>query len=121
MILRTKIRPSKYRATTKDELISDIRRDFCGNWSFGSVGRHFSYSGMKADSVYNRESILIVYNAHKVRRKTIQKKGKDGKTKSKIVTKGHWIAFVYKFDLELLQKLGVKSIRQLQNNFEIKF
>ena len=108
------IKPSKHVATTKSEAISKANNN--GIFTSGSNGK-ISYTGYTKLSHNNTE--IVVVNLLKVRKKVIQTK-KDGKTKSKIVSRAHWIAYAYKFDLNILKAMGIVEVKQQNRNFTIK-
>lgn len=126
MILKFKVTPRKLEATTKASLVSKIRDNF--GLAFDSIGgsKDFHYSCLSIDEKYTMKKYLIVYNLHKVRTKTSQKKRKSttsyhNKTQSTIVRHGHWIAYVYKFDADTLKQVGVKKLEQNSRNFTMEF
>ncbi len=117
MILKATIKPSKHTASSKYDV---IRKATNGGSSISSIDNRISYSGYSNDGNSSSNTITVL-NLHKVRRKVIQKKGKDGKTKSKVLHHTHWIAYAYKFDIAVLKAVGVKKLSQNSRNFTINY
>ena len=115
MKLTINVKPTICTATTRNEINNKITR---GKSYCSGASKTFSYSGY-TDSLSVTKEKITVFNLHKVRRKVIQKKDKDNKTKSKVISASHWIAYVYNFDLNMLKAMGVKKITQKTRNFEI--
>ena len=118
MILKLRIHPSIHVGKTKKMLMDKITKGY--GYIYGNSKR-LKYSAYKPLFPKDRENELLVFNLQKERRKTTQKKDKKNKTVSKIVKSGHWIAYVYKFDKQLLESSGISSITQNARNFTIKF
>lgn len=114
MKLTLNVKPTTYEAPTKDQLVSKVTRGKINtNGITSKNGKTFSYNGYKTD-----ESKITVMNVLKVRKKVIQTKDKKTKkTKSKVLSKSHWVAYVYTFDINVLKELGYKRIEQKTRNF----
>lgn len=114
MILKVNIKPRTIIAPSKNAIISKItdnkvyRLGYIAGFSFNGYGQ------------FSDDNTITVYNLHKVRRKT-QQIGKNGKKlkKSKIIRNGHWVAYVYTFDVKMLKNMGFKSIKQNTRNFTL--
>lgn len=118
-----KVKPKKLEAKTHSDIMSKVTNQGKYCWSMSSeygkglTSLHRSY-GAKADKVR-------VYNLHKIRGKTKQVKYKTGSKKgqtklpSKVIRESGWIAYVYDFDIAMLNMLGLE-VRQLTRNFIIK-
>lgn len=117
MKLSLNIKPTKVIGNTKSALLSNVSNQKITHGLITENGKSFSYTGFQSPS---DESKITVVNLHKVRKKSLQDKRTDGKTKSKVVVKPHWIAYVYTFDIEMLKQMGYKSINQNTRNFELK-
>lgn len=116
------IKPTKYEAPTKDQLVSNITRNKINATGIIGVGnKNFYYNGYRNGILYRDDNKIIVMNLLKVRKKVIQTKDKKdkSKTKSKVINKGHWIAYVYTFDINVLKELGYKRLEQKTRNFVI--
>lgn len=108
MYINIKVKPIKYTATTKSQLLEKMKMH---GFSVGTYGETHS-SGMDKDRVR-------VYTCEKRRRKTVQtrKPGSD-KTKSSVVRNGHWVGCVYNISHSLLSAAGLK-VKQENNTFKL--
>lgn len=112
------IKPVKYTAKTKQELIQQIRNDWTrtnlsDSYFVGGRGILFTQNGMRR-----------LYNIHKVNKKTIQHKYKTGPKKGQtkkveVITHAHWIAYVYTFTKDQFELFGNTQIKQGPRNFVI--
>lgn len=119
MRLTLNVKPTKYEAPTKEDLVSKITSNYV--FSMGH-DKGIGYTGYRTFGTlsYDKDSIRVI-NFHKVRKKVERLKRKNPKqaTPSKVIKPSHWIGYVYKFDFNLLQAMGVKEIKQNTRNFTI--
>lgn len=112
------IKPVKYVAKTKQDLIRQIRNDwtrtnFSDSYFVGGRGILFTQNGM-----------FRLYNIHKVNKKTIQHKYKTGLKKGQtkkieVIAPAQWIAYIYTFTKEQFELFGNTPIKQGPRNFVI--
>ena len=112
------IKPVKYVAKTKQDLMRQIRNDwtrtnFSDSYFVGGRGILFTQNGM-----------FRLYNIHKVNKKTIQHKYKTGLKKGQtkkieVIAPAQWIAYVYTFTKEQFELFGNTPIKQGPRNFVI--
>lgn len=88
------IKPRKIEAPTKRALMSKI-----------TSGAGFVVSTHGTGYRSHNSKTFVMFNCHKIRRK-------------RGVRATHWVAYVYKFDEELLKALGIK-VKQFTRNFRI--
>lgn len=89
------VEPRKIIAPTKNALMSKI-----------TAGASFTVNSFGSGYRSHNSKTFIMINSHKVRRK-------------RGVRATHWVAYVYKFDEELLKVLGIK-VKQFPRNFKIE-
>lgn len=89
-------KPRKIEAPTKNALMSKITRG--ASYCIGTYGTGYFRGSLNSKT-------FIMYNCHKVRRK-------------RGIRATHWVAYVYKFDGDLLKALGIRVV-QNHRNFEI--
>lgn len=106
MRLITKLRPNKYVGKTKSDINSKANL-------YGWCSSGYGHSYM-SPNVRENEFIYVV-NYIKVRKKTEQKKQKNGKTKSTIIRNSHWIGYVYKIPMSWLKSEKKKVIQKTRN------
>lgn len=112
------LKPAKYVAKTKQDLMRQIRNDwtrtnFSDSYFVGGSGILFTHNGMRR-----------LYNIHKVNKKTIQHKYKTGPKKGQtkkieVIAPAQWIAYVYTFTKEQFELFGKTPIKQGPRNFVI--
>lgn len=123
MNFTNKVKPSAImKAKTHEEIMNRVSCEGSYHWSmspnYGQGLISIYKFGVSPDKVR-------VYNLHKIRSKTKQVKYKTGSKKgqtklpSKVVRESGWIAYVYDFDIAMLNTLGLE-VRQLSRNFTIK-
>lgn len=101
MEIRIKIKPQKYTARTKDELLQKITNGKC--FTFSSDGCY--YTSYNSDDKY-------VYTLQKHRPKIAQRKDNRGKTiGSSVIKEGFWVGYVYKIP----KNLPIKVYQKLRN------
>ena len=105
MEIRFKIKSMVLKSTTKRE----PKFTYPLIWSYGTHGKGLRMIG---------KDVFIAVNYEKHRKKVIQKKGKDGKTKSKVVERAHWIIRYYEIPFEILQFTGMK-LHQGSRSFKL--
>lgn len=114
IISRNVVKPTIYKATTKDGVISSIRNAWRDATYTSSTSFGYGLHSKRIDKVR-------VYNLEKHRAKKVLAKGKHtGRLglvqNTKILEKGHWIAYTYDLDVKMLQSLGLK-VEQKTRNF----
>lgn len=112
------IKPIKYVAKTKQDLMNQIRNDWTrtnlsDSYFVGGRGILFTQNGMRR-----------LYNIHKVNKKTIQHKYKTGPKKGQtkkieVIAPAQWIAYVYTFTKDQFDLFGNTRIEQNSRNFVI--
>ena len=112
------IKPVKYVAKTKQDLMRQIRSDYnrtylSNSYFVGGNGILFTHNGMRR-----------LYNVHKVNKKTIQHKYKTGPKKGQtkkieVIAPAQWIAYVYTFTKDQFELFGNTPIKQVPRNFVI--
>lgn len=112
------IKPVKYVAKTKQDLMRQIRNDWTrtnlsDSYFVGGRGILFTQNGMRR-----------LYNIHKVNKKTIQHKYKTGPKKGQtkkieVIVPVQWIAYVYTFTKDQFDLFGNTRIEQGPRNFVI--
>ena len=112
------IKPVKYAAKTKQDLMRQIRNDctrtyLSNSYFVGGSGILFTHNGMRR-----------LYNVHKVNKKTIQHKYKSGLKKGQtkkieVIAPAQWIAYVYTFTKDQFELFGNTPIKQGPRNFVI--
>lgn len=116
MKLTINVRPQTITAHSKDALIAKIK----GNHHTCS---HSNYGFGIANEYRNDLKGMRVYNLHKVRAKYQQIKNKTGIDDTRKVAKkvrdAHWVAYVYDFNVDVLDALNLK-VDQKQRNFVLK-
>ena len=117
MRLSLTIKPTKLVAPTKQAVIKLATPE--RTMTTGGNSKGFTFTGYRSLSRYPYNNKIVVMNLHKVRKSVIQIKDKDGKTKSKVTSKNHWVAYVYTFDTDVLNEMGIKNITQGARNFTL--
>lgn len=117
-----KVKPKKLEAKTRSEIMSKVTNQ--GNYCW-SMSSEYGQGLTSLQKFGTKASKVRVYNLHKIRGKTKQVKYKTGSKKgqtklpSKVVRESGWIAYVYDFDIAMLNMLELE-VRQLTRNFIIK-
>ena len=112
------IKPVKYAAKTKQDLMQQIRND----WSRTNFGDAYYVGG--SGILFTHNGMRRLYNVHKVNKKTIQHKYKSGPKKGQtktieVITPAQWIAYVYTFTKDQFELFGNTQIKQGPRNFVI--
>ena len=108
MEVKIEIKPMRFTASTKDELINKISNNGSYCWICGG-GLNYSYLGHLID-----ENTVRVYNLQKYK----TKKKNVNKKHYQLVRKLYWEAFVYDIPIDLL-RLGKLRVTQYARNFEL--
>jgi hypothetical protein len=98
--------------STKDEVVYSVKSGFCTTWN-STTGQHLTNNKHNTARVYNLEK-----RRAKIKITTIPA---EGRKKAKIVktkTPGHWVAYVYDFDIALLKLLNLE-LKQGDRTFKI--
>lgn len=109
MRFNVNIKPMRVEAETKH----DVTRKAIGsgrNWSTGTNGVGYTKIGTS--------DTIRVYNLEK-HRKVVHRTVVKGKKTSKIVKRGHWVAFVYDFPIAALEVVGLRVV-QGERTFTLK-
>lgn len=109
MRFNVNIKPMCVEAETK----CDVIRKAIGtgrNWSTGTNGTGYVQR--------TNEDTIRVYNLEK-HRKVVHRTVVKGKKTSKIVKRGHWVAFVYDFPVAALEAVGLRVV-QGERTFKLK-
>lgn len=115
MILKVKIKPSKLKATNKEALINSISK------MYGTLSP--AYDNNLYNVLVSKDcEFCVAYSIQKFNKKVSQtkviKKNNQKVTLSTIIREKHYIAHIYKFDMELIYSANINLI-QHQNHFEI--
>lgn len=94
MKLFKNFKPRKIEAPTKNALMSKI-----------TAGASFTVSTHGTGYRSYDSKTFVMFNCHKVRRK-------------RGIRATHWVAYVYRFDEEVLKVLGIRVVQNLRN-FEV--
>ena len=129
MKLSINIKPTILEGRTKGDILNKIRKSdllYSSGSSRISSNKLFSYSGLTRFMRGSNNESVFVYNLQKNRRKVKQVQKFDKKlgknvTKSVTIKKGHWIAYLYEFNIEMLKQMGAKKIYQESRTFKITF
>ena len=103
MRLSLDIKPRKYKAATKQELLHKIGMTSFSTGTYGDV-HHTTLSSYDM-------SHMKVYTCQKFRPKFKQTKKSDGVTKSKKIREGYWEAHMYHIPTSFLDAAGLKVVQ----------
>lgn len=109
MKLNINVKPIIFSATTKEQIVEKIEQYHMV--SVGSTGNYL------APYPHLNRNTIRVYNLEK-HRKVVERKVKKGKTSSEIVSRGHWVGYVYDIPKEFF-KIGKLKVKQNYRNFII--
>lgn len=109
MNFKIKIKPRIILGQTKRAVISKA------NLNGHCITSNFS----GYDSLYHDDKFVYAVNFIKVRQKTKQVRDKSGKyIKSIVIRQNHWIGYLYKIPVAILEITNIK-IKQKSRNFQI--
>src|SRR5690606_35685995 len=110
------IKPVKYVAKTKQDLMRQIRND----WTRTTFSDSYFVGGRAI--LFTQNGMFRLYNIHKVNKKTIQHKYKTGPKKGQtkkieVIAPAQWIAYVDTFTKDQFDLFGNTPIKQGPRNF----
>lgn len=117
IVIRNKVRPTLKTGVTRDSLVNAIQRGLrLATFSFGDYGHGIVSHDHKTIRVYNLQKV----RPKKKQSQTASYQNEDGKTirKTKIEHAGHWNAYVYDFNIEMLKHAGL-TVHQGSRTFHI--
>lgn len=113
MELKLRIKPQYYKGVNKNDVMSQISRDYC--WTYG-LHKGVRINGLRP-LFRNKDNYVRVFNLIKHNRKSIRTIDKKG-NKRVTIKPMYWEAFVYDIPLSFFEISGL-SIIQEKRNFRI--